>query len=132
MTSLLLVLFLLMTTVFPVYAEEPAQAQAAELLIDQVYGGGGKGETPISNSFIELYNPDSTVKDMSAYTLVYGDKTLALSGIIPANSSYLIVGAEENTTDEFLTYDLPNADMTCDWVINNKSYTIKQMNKNVI
>lgn len=120
LTSILLVFVLLMTTVCTVYAEE-----TADLLIEQVYGGGGKGETPISNSFIELYNPDSADKDMSAYSLVYGDKTLALSGTIPANGSYLIVGAPEETTDEFLTYDLPDADMTCDWVINNKSYTIK-------
>ncbi|MGN0073504.1 MAG: choice-of-anchor I family protein, partial [Coriobacteriales bacterium] len=29
---------------------------------------------------------------------------------------------------EFLTYDLPDADKTCDWAINNKSYTIKLLN----
>ncbi|MGN0587835.1 MAG: lamin tail domain-containing protein, partial [Oscillospiraceae bacterium] len=125
LTSLLLVFLLLMTTVCTVYAEEPAQT--AELLIDQVYGGGGKSETPISNSFIELYNPDSADKDISAYSLVYDGLTLALSGTIPANGSYLIVGASEETTDDFLTYDLPDADMTCDWVISNKSYTIKLM-----
>lgn len=123
LTSILLVFVLLMTTVCTVYAEETAQA--ADLLIEQVYGGGGKGETPVSNSFIELYNPGSADKDMSAYSLVYGDKVLALSGTIPANGSYLIVGAAEETTDEFLTCDLPDADITCDWVINNKSYTIK-------
>ena len=99
--------------------------QPAKLLIDQVYGGGGKSDTPISNSFIELYNPNSEAVDLSGYSLVYGDKTLELSGTIPAKGSYLIVGAPEETTDEFLTYDLPDADQTCDWVINNKNYTIE-------
>ena len=101
--------------------------QSTGLLIDQVYGGGGKSETPISNSFVELYNPNAEAVDLSDYTLQYGDKVLALSGIIPANGSYLVVGAAENTTDEYLTYDLPKADQTCDWVIDNKSYTIKLM-----
>ena len=103
-------------------------AEPAKLLIDQVYGGGGKGETPISNSFIELYNPNSEAVDLSGYSLVCGDKTLELSTTIPANGSYLVVGAAEATTDEFLTYDLPDADQTCDWAINNKNYTIKLMN----
>ncbi|MGN1083353.1 MAG: choice-of-anchor I domain-containing protein, partial [Candidatus Avispirillum sp.] len=95
-----------------------------KLLIDQVYGGGGKGETPVSNSFIELYNPNSETVELTGYSLVYGDKTLELSGSIKAGGSYLIVGAAEATSDEFLTYDLPEADLTCDWTINNKSYTV--------
>ena len=45
-------------------------------------------------------------------------------GSIPANGSYLVVGAAEVTSDEFLAYDLPDADKTCDWVIDNKSYTV--------
>lgn len=99
--------------------------QTVDPIIDQVYGGGGKGETPISNSFIELYNPSDAGIDLSAYSLKYGDNMLNLNGVIPANGFYLVVGAAEATTDEFLTYDLPDADMSCDWVINNKSYTIE-------
>lgn len=99
--------------------------QTVDPIIDQVYGGGGKSETPISNSFIELYNPSNADIDLSAYSLKYGNETLNLNGVIPANGSYLVVGAAETTTDEYLTYDLPDADMTCDWVINNKSYTIE-------
>ncbi|MGN0984385.1 MAG: choice-of-anchor I family protein [Gemmiger sp.] len=103
----------------------PREVQPVNPIIDQVYGGGGKGETPISNSFIELYNPSDKDISLSGCILTYGDKTLALSGTIPANGSYLVIGAAETTTDDFLTYDLPAADQTCDWVINNKSYTIQ-------
>ena len=99
--------------------------QTVDPIIDQVYGGGGKGETPISNSFIELYNPSGEEIDLSAYFIKYGDKILPLNGVIPANGSYLTVGGAETTTDEYLTYDLPDADMSCDWVINNKNYTIE-------
>ena len=121
LTSILLVLGLILSLAFNAFAE---QGNALPI-IEQVYGGGGKGETPISNSFIELYNPSSEEIDLSAYSLKYGDNTLNLNGVIPANGYYLIVGAAETTTDEFLTYDLPDADMTCDWTINNKSYTIE-------
>ncbi|MGN1121569.1 MAG: metallophosphoesterase, partial [Eubacteriales bacterium] len=76
-----------------------SEAQPAKLLIDQVYGGGSKGDTPIANSFIELYNPTGAAVDLGSYSLVYGDKTLTLNGTIPANGSYLIVGAKETTTD---------------------------------
>lgn len=120
-TSFLLVVVLLLSLNFTVFAE---QGNALPI-IEQIYGGGGKGETPISNSFIELYNPSDAGIDLSAYSLKYGDNMLNLNGVIPANGFYLVVGAAEATTDEFLTYDLPDADMSCDWVINNKSYTIE-------
>ena len=99
--------------------------QTVNPIIDQIYGGGGKSDTPISNSFIELYNPSGEEIDLSAYSLKYGDKTLNLNGVIPAGGSYLVVGAAETTTDEFLTYDLPAVDLICDWVVSNKSYTIE-------
>ncbi|MGN1409102.1 MAG: choice-of-anchor I family protein [Eubacteriales bacterium] len=95
-----------------------------QLIIEHIYGGGGKGDTPISNSFVELYSLADTDIDLTEYTLSDGTYTLSLTGTIPANGSYLIIGAAEETTDEFLTYDLPQADQSCDWSINNKSYTI--------
>ncbi|MGM9624144.1 MAG: lamin tail domain-containing protein, partial [Eubacteriales bacterium] len=84
----------------------------AQLIIEQIYGGGGKGETPISNSFVELYSLADTDIDLTEYTLSDGTYTLSLTGTIPANGSYLIIGAAEETTDEFLTYDLPQADQS--------------------
>ncbi|MDO4502179.1 MAG: choice-of-anchor I family protein [Coriobacteriia bacterium] len=94
------------------------------LMIDKVYGGGGKGDTPISNSFVELYNATSSPIDLSGYVLSDGAKELQLSGVVPAKGSFLIVGAQEATSDDYLTYDLPQADLTCDWVINNKTYSL--------
>ncbi len=114
-----------MSTIDSFTIRKNSEAQTANPMIEQIYGGGGKGETPISNSFIELYNPGNEEIDLSAYSLKYGDKTLPLNGVIPAGGSYLVVGAAEATTDEFLTYDLPDADQICDWVINNKTYTIE-------
>lgn len=130
LTSILLAFALVLSTVSTVFAQESIYAEAAapQPIIEQIYGGGGKGDTPIANSFIELYNPADTAIDLSGYTLSDGAKTLQLNGTIPAKGSYLIIGAAEITTDEFLTYDLPQADLTCDWAINNKSYTISLLN----
>lgn len=119
-TSILLALVILMTLSVTAFAET-----TAEPYIRHIYGGNNKGETPISNSFVELYNPADSAVDLNGYSMTDGNKTIKLTGIIPANSSYLIVGAAETTTDEYLTYDLPTADMVCDWVISNKSYNIK-------
>ena len=121
-TSSLLALALMLSAGQTVLAQD-AQDDG-KLIIEQIYGGGGKGETPISNSFVELYSSFDTDINLSGYTLSDGTYTLSLSGTIPANGSYLIVGAAEATTDEFLTYDLPTADLTFDWTIDNKNYTI--------
>lgn len=133
LTRVMLAFVLMLSMGSTVFAQEGEAFQnesdsteivSAQPIIEQIYGGGGKGETPIANSFIELYNPSDAEVDLKEYTLSDGTNTLPLSGIISAKGSYLIIGAAEETTDEFLTYDLPQADLTCDWTINNKSYTI--------
>lgn len=133
LTSVLLAFALMLSMGSTVFAQEGDALQnenditetvSAQPIIEQIYGGGGKGDTPIANSFIELYNPADAEIDLSGYTLSDGTNTLPLSGKIPAKGSYLIIGAAEETTDEFLTCDLPQADLTCEWIINNKSYTI--------
>ena len=119
-----LLAFVMVLGLCPAALASGSESQTEHVIINQVYGGGGKGETPISNSFIELYNPDEQDVDLAGYTLTYGDKVLDLNGTIPAKGAYLVIGAAENTTDELLTYDLPAADQTCDWVVNNKTYSI--------
>ena len=106
--SSLLVFALILSKAANVFAME--EVEPAKVIIEQIYGGGGKGETPISNSFVELYNPTDVSVNLTGYFLINGDNTLSLTGTIPAKGSYLIVGAEESTTDEYLTYDLPDAD----------------------
>ena len=108
----------------PAECDGHTETGSVQPIIEPVYGGGGKGDTPIANSFIELYNLADTDTDLSGYTLSDGTKNLQLNGTIPVNGYFLIVGAAEATTDEFLTCDLPQADLTCDWTISNKSYTI--------
>ena len=121
-TVCLLLLAALLLGAVPVAAEE---AGPAKILIDQVYGGGGKGDTPISNSFVELYNPNQEAVSLAGYTLACGGATLELTGTVPAGGSFLVVGKAEETSDEYLTLDLPAADQTWDLAIDNKNYTVE-------
>lgn len=113
----------------PVPGDGP-KAGADHLIINQVYGGGGKGSTPISNSFIELYNPTAGNVSLSGYSVQIGSDALSLTAdaTLAAGASWLIVGAAETTTDEFLTYDLPKADQTWEITISNKNYTVTLLN----
>lgn len=47
----------------------PVFAASDHVYVRQVYGGGGKGETPILNSFIELYNPTDVDVNLSDYVI---------------------------------------------------------------
>lgn len=95
-------------------------ATPSHVIINQIYGGGGKGETPFSHSFIELYNPTDSDISLEDYTITYSSdrenpngkhagstwlsdgtvevKELSLSGSIPARHSFLIRCAEEETS----------------------------------
>lgn len=119
---------------FPAHAAVPDHIE-----INQIYGGGGKGDTPFSNSFIELYNPTDSEIVLSDYKITYSsnrenskgkhagstwqsDGTIAvneltLEGSIPANHSYLIRCAAEET--DVAVFSLDNADMDWEQVIDN-------------
>lgn len=96
------------------------------LIINQVYGAGPNADSsvPISNSFIELYNPTNSDIDLTGYTLWYrhgnsfsGIKnsdtpdnnwySLNLTGKIKAKSSYLISGTSAFTTPAAKASDIP-------------------------
>lgn len=117
--------------------------QAAEteghIIINQIYGGGGKGDTPISHSFIELYNPTDADISLEGYTITYSSNrenpkekhqgstwqsdgtvqtvTLELTGIIASQHSYLIRCAAEDTSNPAVT--LTQADTDWNQVIDN-------------
>lgn len=114
---------------FGVFQGAAAQEKTPNhLIINQIYGGGGKGDTPFSHSFIELYNPTSEEIDLTGFQITYSSNrdqskkqhlgstdgktvTKELSGTIPSRCSYLIRGAAEETGA--LRYNMEAYDL--DW-----------------
>lgn len=128
--------------------DTPSQPENAldGVVISQVYGGGGKGDGPISHSFIELYNTTDTDISLENAVLIYSsnrenaeDKhdgstwtgadtepaqvTLELTGTIPAHGSYLVRCAAEETAEPILI--LENADQDWNQVLDNEQYCIQ-------
>jgi uncharacterized protein len=66
---------------------QQAVAASPNLVISQIYGGGGNSGAPLTNDYIELFNRSSSPVDLSGYSLQY---TSALgTGFFGANSSLL-------------------------------------------
>ncbi len=102
--------------------------QRDHIIIHQVYGAGGKKTTPVSHSFIELYNPTSEEVDLSGYQIEYLSEKetakLELTGKIAAGASYLILGAAGENEDGFIVA-LSDPDLVWEnHTIDNKRYSI--------
>jgi len=76
-----------------------SNAQVGHLLISQVYGAGGNTNATFKNDFVEIFNPTTTVVDLSTYTIQYAtarsnntDFTIIanLSGTLQPGQFYLI------------------------------------------
>jgi hypothetical protein len=120
------------TAVFTVASVQPGtqDSLAGKLLILQAYGSSSDA-AGISHSFVELYNNTNTEIPLSGITMYYADgtrglpkqdkdedwKTIALTGSIPAKTSYLILGPKQNTTGR---YQIPENSGN----INNSGFTL--------
>ncbi|GAB1594660.1 lamin tail domain-containing protein [Lysobacter claricitrinus] len=75
----------------------PAQAQ---VVISQVYGGGGNSGAQYKSDFIELHNTGTSAVDVSTWSVQYASSTgtswqkTNLSGSIPAGAYYLVKEAD--------------------------------------
>lgn len=123
----------------PVYDAEEG------IIINQVYGGGGKGDTPFDYSFIELYNTTNKSLSLDGYKLNYSSKraasagdggtdgrvyTFNLSGTIPSHTSFLVRCAAEKTT--VAAYNITAYDASWGRVIDNKQYCVTLTKNNSI
>jgi len=68
----------------------------ANVVISQVYGGGGNSGAPYTNDFVELRNLESVPVSVNGWTIQYASSsgtswtTTTLAGTIPANGFYLV------------------------------------------
>jgi hypothetical protein len=92
-----------------------ASSPAANIVINQVYGGGGNSGATYKNDFIELYNNENSPVNLSGWSLQYQSATgtgnwtaSALTGTIPAHSFFLVQEAAGTGG----TTSLPSPDAT--------------------
>jgi len=129
--------------------ETPTTTEA--LMILQVFGMHANNDSAPTHSFIELYNNTSSPINLSTFSVHWanGNSTNAnapaekdvwhkidLTGSIPANSSYLILGPQvvdaakiaDNTTDGRLDLTTRTADVTsAEFLMSNRSYKVALM-----
>ncbi|MEU6574223.1 lamin tail domain-containing protein [Streptomyces sp. NPDC046805] len=73
-----------------------AYAVSPDVVISQVYGGGGNSGAPYTNDFIELYNRGTSTVSISGWTVQYASaagsawSTTPLSGSIAPGHHYLV------------------------------------------
>ena len=89
-----------------------AATDGSNVVINEVYGGGGNSGSTVSNDFVELYNPTDKDIDITGWVLdqqsAEGNtgNTTKLSGPVPAGGYFLIKGAAGNDT----SHPIENAD----------------------
>jgi uncharacterized protein len=74
----------------------PALAVSPDVVISQIYGGGGNAGATLTNDFIELYNRGSAAVDLSGWSVQYASATgtsfavTNLAGSIAPGGHYLV------------------------------------------
>ncbi|MGI8582421.1 MAG: lamin tail domain-containing protein [Chitinophagaceae bacterium] len=86
----------------------------SQVVINEVYGGGGNSGATYKNDFIELYNNSSAAVSLTGWSVQYASSTgttwqvTVLSGSIPANGHYLV----QEAAGAGGTTNLPTPDAT--------------------
>ncbi len=74
----------------------PTRAVSPDIVISQVYGGGGNAGATLKNDFIELYNRGGSAVDVTGWTVQYAAFTgtswqrTALAGTVQPDSYFLV------------------------------------------
>jgi predicted extracellular nuclease len=80
----------------------PAAAISTDVVISEVYGGGGNSGADYTHDFIELYNAGATTVDLSSWSVQYASSSgtswqrTNLSGSIAPGERYLVREAQGN------------------------------------
>jgi Lamin Tail Domain len=94
-------------------AAPAAQGVSADLVVSQVFAGGGNAGAPYANDYVELFNRGSTTVDLSGWTVQYATATgtswtaTALAGSLSPGRHYLVQFASGGTAG--VTLPTPDA-----------------------
>lgn len=99
-----------------------AQSASPDLVVSQVYAGGGNSGATFTHDYVELFNRGASSVSLGGWTIQYASaagttwQATALSGSVPAGGSYLVqlasaaaVGAPLPTPDATGTTNLANS-----------------------
>ncbi|KNX37022.1 lamin tail domain-containing protein [Luteipulveratus halotolerans] len=93
----------------------PAHAVSPNLVVGEVYGGGGNSGATLRSDFVEIFNRGSQPVDLTGWSVQYWSasgttpQTTALSGTVPAGGRYLVKEADGANTS---ATPLPTPDAT--------------------
>ena len=110
MSRALLLAFLAALLLFP----SAAHSGTSDVVVSQIYGGGGNAGATFRNDYVELFNGGSGTIDLSGWTVQYATaagttwKATALSGTIAAGRYYLV----QLASNAYVGAVLPPADAT--------------------
>ena len=108
--------------VLALLAVPAAQGASPDLVVSQVYAGGGNAGATFTNDFVELFNRGTTTVAVTGWTIQYASasgttwQSTALTGSVPAGGSYLVqlasaaaIGSPLPAADATGTTNLANA-----------------------
>jgi len=117
-------------------------ALAGNLLILQAYGSSNDANGA-SHSFVELYNASNAEIDLSGITLYYADgtsvaatarpntntedglwKIISLNGLLPAETSFLVLGSRQNTSGRLQITDDSGDINDPNFTLNNRAFKV--------
>jgi uncharacterized protein len=104
MSKILLLALLASLLLFPT----AVRAGTTNVVVSQIYGGGGNAGAPFRNDYVELVNTGPAGVDISGWTVQYATaagtawQTTPLSGTIPAGAHYLVQLASNSDTGAVL------------------------------
>jgi predicted extracellular nuclease len=74
----------------------PVQAASPDVVVSQIYGGGGNAGAPLTNDYVELYNRGAAPVDLSSWSVQYASaaggswQVTPLTGIVAPGARYLV------------------------------------------
>ena len=98
-------------TVSVVAPTASAATDGSNVVINEVYGGGGNSGAAFNKDFVELYNPTDQPIDVTGWTIEQrstGDNvgnTHTLTGVVPAKSTFLITSTPGSNGDAITDAD---------------------------
>jgi uncharacterized protein len=98
--ALIVAIALALSAMVPLASPAPIRAVSADIVISQVYGGGGNSGATYTHDFIELFNRGTEAVDVTGWSVQYASATgtswqvTALNGTIEPGAYYLVQQAQ--------------------------------------